>query len=240
MPGGLAAALAVATFPAVAVAFLQLVGVWPNDPFLDPLSNFGGYSFGVSLATAVAGLVAFALTRFPFVLGVVVGAILLASQLLTPAFESPPSGDDRTTMALVVGALLVIAGVFVDAFSRRREAFWLHALGWLSIAAGLVFWTVDPGGDPNRGWIPMLIVGVLMVIVAGPIRRATWAVYGVLGYYASIFHYLVKELSESRWPFAALLLAFGLSIFLLGMALHRYGKTWAEQFVRRPPPTLGP
>ena len=86
----------------------------------------------------------------------------------------------------------------------------------------------------------MLIGGVALLIVAGPVRRATWAVYGVLGLYSPIVHYLIKDLNENRWPFALLLLALGLSIFALGMPLHRYGDVWARRFVRRPPPTLSP
>ncbi len=220
IPGGLAAALAVSMVPAVGVGFLKLIDVWPEN-FSNPFQDFSGYAFGVALVTAAAGLVAVAITRFSFIFAVVVGAILWASQNVVAAFESP-SAKDRATSALVVGGLLVIVGVFLDAFGRRRDAFWFHALGWFSAAAGLVFFTVEPGGDPERGWVPMLIVGVLMLIVAGPIRRATWAVYGVLGYYAPILHYMVKGLNEDRWPFAVLLLAVALTIFLLGFALHRY------------------
>jgi len=240
VPGGLAAALSVATFPAVAVGFLKLIDVWPSDSFPSQSGGFSGYQFGVAIATAFVGLVAFAVTRFSFLFAVVIAAILVGSQLLVPAFDSPPSGGDRSTTAIVFGALLVTVGVFLDAFGRRRDAFWFHGLGWLSAAAGLVFLTVDPGGDPDRGWIPMLIAGVLMLVVAGPTRRATWAVYGVLGYYAAIVHYLIKGLNESRWPFALLALAVGLSIFAGGALLHRYGEVWAGRFVRRPPPTLGP
>jgi hypothetical protein len=240
VPAGLAAALAVGAFPAVAVGFLKLIDVWPDDPFFRPVTDFSGYWFGVALATAAVGLLAFALTRFPFILGVSIAVVIAASQLFVPCFEESPGGDDRTTMALIVGSLLVIVGVFLDAFGRRREAFWFHALGWLTAAAGLIWLTVDPGGDPNRGWVPMLIVSVLILIVAGPIRRATWAVYGVLGLYASVAHYLMKELNENRWPFALTLLALALAIFAAGMLIHRYGEAWAERFVRRPPPTLGP
>ena len=39
---------------------------------------------------------------------------------------------------------------------------------------------------------------------------------------------------------AAVILAVGLSIFAFGLAVHRYGKLWADRFVRRPPPTLSP
>jgi len=240
VPGGLSAALAVGTFPAVAVGFLKLIDVWPNDPFFSPFDEFDGYTFGVGLATAAVGYAVWWLTRFSFVLGVANGAILVSAQLLTPCIDESPSGDKRAATALVIGAVLVVAGVFLDAFGRRREAFWFHVLGLFSVASGLVFFTVEPGGDVERGWIPMLIAGALVLIAAAPVRRATWAVYGVLGVYAAIVHYLLEGLNESRWPFALLLLVLALLIVALGMAQHRYGRVLAGRFVRRPPPTLGP
>jgi hypothetical protein len=238
VPGGLATALAVGVFPAVAVSFLTLIDVWPGEPFFKPLEEFSGWTFGVGLATALVGLVAWWLTRFSFVLAVAVGAILVSAQLLTPCFDESPSGDERAVTALVIGAILFVVGVFVDAFGRRREAFWFEVLGLFSIAVGLGYFTADPGGDPERGWIPMLIGGVALLIAAAPVRRATWAVYGVLGLYATVVHYLSKNLDEKNWPFALLLIALALLIFALGMAQHRYGRLWAQRFVRRPPPEL--
>jgi len=237
IPGGLAAALAVAIVPAVGVGFLRLIDVWSSD---FPLTHFNGWAVAVAVVTAIAGLIAYWLTRFSFLFLTVVTAILVAAQFLAVARDSPTSGADRATAALVTGGLLVIAGVFLDAFGRRRDAFWFHVLGWFGTAAGLVFFVVEPGGHPERGWIPMLVVGTLMVIASGPIRRATWAVYGVLGYYAPLLHYLITGLDERRWTFAVALLAVGLSIFVFGMVLHRYGKTWADRFVRRPPPGVIP
>jgi hypothetical protein len=240
VPGGLAAALAVATFPGVCVGFLQLIDVWPDDPSFDPFQDFSSYPFGIAVVTAIFGLAAFMLTRFSFIFFVIVAALLLASQFLVPVFESPPSGDHRATTALVAGALVVIVGVFLDAFGRRRDAFWWHALGWFSVAGGLVYFATDPGGDPERGWVPMLIIGLMMLIAAGPMRRATWAVYGVFGFYAAIVYYLQHNLNEDRWPFALLLLAVGLAIFVQGMLMHRYGRVWADRFGRRPPPSVPP
>jgi hypothetical protein len=240
VPGGLAAALAVGVFPAAAIGFLKLIDVWPQEPYFQPLQDFSGSTFAVGLGTAAVALVAWGLTRFTFLLGVAGGAILVSAQLLTPWFDESPSGDERAATALVIGAVLFIAGVFIDAFGRRREAFWFQVLGLFSLAAGLVYLTADPGGDPERGWIPMLIAGAFLLIAAGPVRRATWAVYGALGVYATIVHYLLKKLNENRWPFALLLLALALMIFALGVAQHRYGRTWAERFLRRPPPTLSP
>jgi hypothetical protein len=236
VPGGLGAALAVAMVPAVGIGFLRLIDAWSTEM---PLTDFNRSAVAVGIVTAIAGLIAFWLTRFSFLLLTVVTAILVTAQFLAVARDST-SGHDRAAAALVAGGLLVIVGVFLDAFSRRRDAFWFHALGWFSAAAGLVFFVVEPGGDPARGWIPMLVVGTLIVIISGPIRRATWAVYGVLGYYAPLLHYMISGLNERRWTFAAALLAVGLSIFVVGLVLHRYGKTWAKRFVRRPPPGITP
>ncbi|SRR5712692_1421892 len=237
VPSGLAAALAVAMVPAVGVGFLRLIDVWSSDM---PLTDFNGYAVAVAIATAAAGLIAYFLTQFSFLFSTVVAALLVTAQFLALAGDSSANGDDRATAALVTGALVVVAGVFLDAFGRRREAFWFHALGLLSAAAGLVFFVVEPEGDTARGWIPMLVVGTLLVIVSGPIRRATWVVYGVLGYYASLLHYLIASLNERSWKFAVALLAVGLSIFAFGMLLRRYGKRWAARFVRRPPPGVTP
>lgn len=222
VPGGLTAALAVAMVPAVVIGLLRLIDVWSSDV---PITDFNGSALAVALVTAVAGLIAYGLTRFSFLYFTVVTAILAAAQFLAVAGGSP-SGEDRATAALAAGGLIVIAGVFLDAFGRRRDAFWFHALGWFSVAAGLVFLIVEPGGDPERGWIPMLIVGTLMVIAAGPIRRATWAVYGVLGYYAPLLHYMDTGLNHNGWVFAVALLAVGLSLFVFGMLTHRFGGSW--------------
>ena len=239
VPGGLAAALAVGVFPAVAVAFLTLIGVWPGGPFFQPLEDFSGWTLGVGLATALVGLLAWWLTRFSFVLAVAIGAILVSAQLLTPCFDESPSGDERAVTALVIGAVLFVLGVFVDAFGRRREAFWFQVLGLFSVAAGLV-WLASAGGAPDRGWVPMLVGGVALLIAAGPVQRASWAVYGVLGLYAGVVHYLSRGLDERGWVFPLLLMALALLIFALGMAEHRYGRSWAGRFVRRPPPELSP
>jgi hypothetical protein len=237
VPGGLAAALAVALVPAVCIGFLRLIDAWSTDM---PLTDFNRSAVAVGIVTAIAGLIAYWLTRFSFLFLTVVTAILATAQFLAVAGDGSTSGHDRATAALVAGGLLVVVGVFLDAFARRRDAFWFHALGWFSAAAGLVFFVVEPGADPARGWIPMLVVGTLMVIISGPIRRATWAVYGVLGYYAPLLHYMISGLDERRWTFAVALLAVGLSIFVVGLALHHHGRTWAERFVRRPPPGVTP
>lgn len=234
VPGGLAAALAVAMVPAVTVGLMRLLGVWSGE---FPLTRFNGCAVAVTVVTALAGLLAYGLTRFPFLFLIVTGSVIVGAQFVAVAGNGA-SGDERAAAALLAGAALVIVGVLLDAFSRREDAFWFHTVGWFSAGVGLVFFTVEPSGDPDRGWVPMLILGVLLLIAAGPIRRATWAVYGLLGYYGGILHYLQESLNQNHWPFALVLLALAVSIFVLGMLQYRYGTRWNDRFVRRPPPSL--
>jgi len=224
VPAGLAAALAVSLVPGTTIGFLKLVTLWPDDPFYAPFSDFSGWAFFVALLSVVAGIVAFERTRFAFILAEVVLAVLIAAQLLTPAFSSPPSGDARATMAVVSGAALVALGVFLDRLALRREAFWFHALGFLAVAAGLVYWASLSGGNHQRGWVPMLVAGIVVMLAAGPMMRVTWAVYGVLGYFVPVVRYMTNGLDENSWPFALWLMLLAFSIFLVGISLQRYGR----------------
>ena len=61
--------------------------------------------------------------------------------------------------------------------------------------------------------------------------------YGVLGYYAPLLHYTSVGLDNNRWTSALALLAIGLSIFVLGMLLRRYGEAWGE-LRPQPPPNI--
>ena len=70
VPGGLAAALAVGDVPCGRGGFLAIDRRLAEPVVPGPFSDFSGYWFGVALATAAVGLLAFALTRFPFILGV--------------------------------------------------------------------------------------------------------------------------------------------------------------------------
>ena len=217
VPAGLAAALAVSLVPGTTIGLLKLVTLWPDDPFYSPFSDFSWWAFFVAFVSVVAGIVAFERTRFAFILAEVAVAVLIAAQLLTPVFSS--SSNAHAWMAIVSGTALVAFGVFLDSRGQRREAFWFHVLGFFSVAAALVYWASISGGNHQRGWIPMLIAGVAVMLAAGPLRRATWAVYGVLGYFVPVVRYMVTGLDEESWPFALWLMLLALSIFLVGIAL---------------------
>jgi hypothetical protein len=219
---GLMATVSAAMVPAVAYAFTQLVDLYPDDPFFEPFSEFSGTVFGIGLATAAGALIAFALTRFSFLLALFVGAALVCVQLLTPAWGT--SGDDRALSGVVSGAIAVAVGLLLDAAARRRDAFWFYVGGYFAIGAALIYYVVNgygEGGGSSGAWIALLAVGATVLLGAAFIGRSTWAAYGSLGVYAAFFHYLDAD----DWM-RYVLLAVSLGVFVLGVVL----------VMRRPPP----
>lgn len=229
VPGGLAATLAVSVVPAVGVGFMSLIGTFPKDVSFDPAQTFSWSVFVVGVATILAGVLAFAWTRFSFVLFTVTIATAITAQLFLPLVDRHPSADGHFITAIVSGAILVAVGLLLDATWRRREAFWFHVIGFLSIAVALAYYAVPLAGNASRGWVPMLLTGAVVLLLSAPLRRATWAVYGVLGFYAPIYHWLTNGVNAGSTGYALLLLAIGVSIFLLGTGLHRFGRDRSDR-----------
>jgi hypothetical protein len=222
VPAGLMAAVSAATTPAAAYAFTQLVDIYPDDPFFQPFTEFSGAVFGIGVATAIVALVAFAVTRFSFVLALFVGTALFTVQLLTPAWGT--SGDDRALSGVVSGAIAVAVGLLLDAAGRRRDAFWFYVGGYFAIGASLVYYVLNGVGSGGGGgaWIALLLVGAVVLLGGALLRRAAWAAYGALGLYGALFHYL----SAHDWM-RYLLLALSLAVFAAGLS-------WAARRPRRP------
>jgi hypothetical protein len=156
VPGGVLATMAVTFVAPAAIGALRLVGFWRDEAGLAPLREYEGPLVLVALVTACAGLATFRLVRFAFVLAVVAAAVLVCGQLLLPVLVSRPSAADRATWALVVGAALVAVGVALDRSRARREAFWWHVLGLLTITAGLAYHAFR---HASWGWALILVPG---------------------------------------------------------------------------------
>jgi hypothetical protein len=220
--GGVMAAVAVAMVPPTGYGFTQLIDVYPDDPFFEEFADWSGTVFGIGVATTLAALLAFALTRFAFLLALFVAAVLVTVQLLTPSWGT--SGDDRALSGVVSGAATVVIGLLVDAAARRREAFWFYVGGYFAVGASIAYYIVDGNveGGGSGAWIALLIVGAVVLLGAAFLRRSTWAAYGALGVYTAIFHYL----DTKEW----------MRYFLLGVALVSFFAGIAFAVRRRPLP----
>jgi len=227
VPGGLFAFVVVTLMPAVGYGFERLIGLWPSQFRSDSVftETFEGAYFALGLATMVFGLIVYALVRFDFVLAAVTLAALVTTELFLPAVDDHPSAEGHATAFIVIGAVLVLVGLLLDSRGKRRPAFWWHVLGLGGIAVGLVYFV---GSQHDAGaWAAMLVTGGIVLLLAAPLRRATWAVYGVAGGYAPLVHYIAEGGGRVQIP---LILVFvSLSILSLGIVMHRYGAAWGTR-----------
>jgi hypothetical protein len=241
VPGGVLATSAVTLFVAVAIGFEHLIGVWPKHAAgIDPFRDFEGVPFSLAAVTIAAGLVAFWLVRFGFVMLPVAVATEIAVQFLLPVFVTHPSADAHFDALLVTGGAFVVIGMLLDARLQRAPAFWWHVLGLLAVTIGLYYYvargTVErvlPVGSPHHStwaWLTMLILGVALVVASFAVRRATWGAFGVGWVYAPSLHY-VDDWSGA-WHFPLLMVFVGVSLVFAGAILDRFGATWLDRLAR--------
>lgn len=235
VPGGLLFAVAVAVMPAVGFGVASLIGTFPKDTFFNPLQQASWSVILIGLVTMLDALVSFAITRFPFLFFAFCVATQFTAQFFLPALKSHPSVDAHLITAIVVGAALVVIGLVLDLARRRRDAFWFHAIGFFGVAVGLGYYASGVTGDADRGWVPTFIAGAAVLLIAPLLRRATWAVYGLIGLYAPLLHWLTNGINPGSVGYTLILLAIGASIFVLGAVFHRYGRAWMD-----PPPRVEP
>jgi hypothetical protein len=77
----------------------------------------------------------------------------------------------------------------------------------------------------------MLATAVVVLLLAAPLGRATWAAYGVAGAYAPLVHYVAS--GASAWRLPLVLVFVSLAILFLGIFLNLYGAAWGAQVRRR-------
>jgi hypothetical protein len=241
VPGGVLATAAVALVPAVTIGVDHLIGVWPKHTVsLDPFTGFEGVPFSLVAVEIAAGLVAFWLVRFGFVLLPVAFSTVLALQFLLPVVVRHPSTDDHQITLILTGGAFVVLGMLLDARRHRSAAFWWHVLGLFAIGEGLVYYSsrnevisLLPNRTPHQSswaWITMLVLGAGLVVASFPVRRATWAVFGVAGLYAPSLHYI--DTWSASWRLPLLMVFVGIGLVVAGAILDLYGTVWPQRLAR--------
>lgn len=229
VPGGVLAAMAVTFVAPATIAFERLIGVWRVNSAINPFQEYEGPAVGLVVAVTVAGLIAFALVRFHFILVIVAFTTFVFVQLLVPLVVSEPSLADHATAVLLVGAGLIVVGLALDLAVARRSAFWWHLVGLLGLTTGLAYHAFR---NATWGWIMILVAGTIVLALGASLRRATWGVFGVAGFYAPIAHYVEVWFGNLGVAFA--LAALGIALVALGIGARIYGDA-VPVFRRRAP-----
>jgi hypothetical protein len=241
VPAGVLTAATVGLVPVVAIGFEHLLGVWPKDASaIDPFSHFEGAPFSVAVVALLAGLAAFWLVRFGFVLLPVAAATLLAVQFFLPVLVDNPSAGDHEIALVVTGGAFVVIGMLLDARRQRSAAFWWHVVGLVGIAEALAYYATRhelsavlpeaTGNESSWAWVAIFVIGAALLVAAFAVRRSTWAVFGVMGVYATTLHYVVTWTGSWRSPLVMVFVA--VALIVAGIVLDLYGGAWPQALAR--------
>src|SRR5262245_17971213 len=141
--------------------------------YVYPTRHLGVWIAMLAVGTALMFL-------FPFVsrrTWAVFGAANIAGAFAVAQVAS----DGRGGRAIVVGAVVTGAALLLDRAERHREAFWLYVGGLSALAEGLIYVAVkSPQYEP---WIPMLVVGAVLLSMFVVVGRKTWLVFGALVFF---------------------------------------------------------
>jgi hypothetical protein len=206
VPGGVLVVAAVVFVAPAAVGLLRLVGFWHDATGLDPLEEYEGPLVLVALATALAGLFAFRRS---------------ASRSCW-RFRPPPSprsassscpSSRRGRAPPITRTARSSPGPFSSPWGLRstagaRVAPRSGGTSWLAtLTLGLSYQAFR---NSSWGWILILVAGAGFLAFATVLRRATWALFGVAGFFAATAHYLDEWLGTLGAAFAIGLVGPGL------------------------------
>lgn len=220
-PGGLCITVAVTMAPLFVFGLQDNLAWWthgePGD-YRDFYRWIKGSWLPMELATIVAGLIALAFCRFPFITAPIAVALWFMSMDLVPWIfgDDWRSWDQRRIVSLWFGLGVIGLAWWIDVKARDGFAFWLHLFGLMAFWGGLSWSYSD--SELSKAIYCLINVGLLGLSVF--LQRRAYAVFGAIGIAIYLGHLANNVFEDSLlYPFA---LSFvGLLILGAGLLYHR-------------------
>lgn len=243
--GGVLAAVAVSIVPLAVFAIERLAGWWPLDDNLTDYHQYYTYVQGgwvlMETATVVAGLLMLRVVPFPFIVMPIAVALWFMSMDLSEWFYgSPFSWEQRRTVSLWFGLVLLLVFIVVDGRTRRDYAGWGYLAGLAAFWGGLTL--LDSGSELGKALYCLINLGLMGLAVL--LRRAVFMVFGTMGV-AAYLGYLSYEVFADSLLFPVLLTLIGLAMIGLGLAyqkrreqLSQALRAWLPGWLRQALPAL--
>jgi hypothetical protein len=240
LPGELLQVVAVGIIPLFVFALLDAAGIWPHDPsrysyqqYYRPASDALRRQYemdltwarmGLAGATMAGAVLAFRLSRSPFVL---IAAIAALGSLIVDASIQVQGAhlayDLHTLQVLIVagmGVAVLAAAVALRGQTERDYSLWLYVTGLAALAFGLAFETFPSAA--SAGWGALWMIAALSVLgLSIPLQQRLFAAAGL----AAIFAYLAKlvfDVFNSDATAALAMALLGLIVLGSGLLYQRY------------------
>lgn len=181
------------------VAFVVFLGAvldwfgWLADINEPTFEGFHVSLLFLELSLVVAAAVALRIFQFPLLVFLVAGG----AWFFTTDFLSG-GGDWSAILTIVIGFILLLAGIAVDDGSSRPFGFWLHVVAGLTLGGGLIWFFHDSGFD----WIVIALIGLLYITLGDRLGRSSWVVLGAWGILQTTSYFADKwsEISLGFFP----------------------------------------
>jgi hypothetical protein len=250
--GGLLITVAVSMAPLATYGIQDAAGWWSHGEPGEYRDFFvwvrGSWVF-MSLSAVAAGLIAFRLYRFPFILMIVATALWFLSMDITPWLVSgwPAPGEDnmldyahwarlaemRGVVSTLFGVALLVITWGIDVRMKADFTFWLHLAAALCMTGGMFFWMTDNA----REWAVLCAASVAMLLLSVFLRRGVYTVFGAIGV-AAYLGYLAFDLFDDALVFSFALTAVGITVIYLGYMYYRHQADLQVWLERRLPPSI--
>ena len=160
-------------------AFVGALWTWFGWLHGNSANSFSSFSFArlsLELLVLVAALDDLRRFRFPFIAAIsaFVGWFFVVDLI-------SGGGNWTAVVTLFVGLAYFAAGSVSD----KPSAFWLHFAAGALIGGSLLYWWHS--GDTS--WSLISVASLVFVLIADRARRASWAVFGTLGFFMAATHF---------------------------------------------------
>jgi hypothetical protein len=231
IPGGLLFTLAVWMTPLAIYGLEQAAGVWPQGA----PSDFQSYHIWIKgswivmeLGTIVAGLVALAFVRFPFLTFPIAFSLWYMSMDLTPLIlhRQEFNWDERLWVSLCFGLLILLATFLIDRRTREDYAFWGYLFGMMAFWGGMSM--MESHSEWRKGLYCLINVGLILLGVF--LQRRVFLVFGACGVFGYL-GYLAYHVFQDSFLFPMALTMLGLAIIFVGVQYQRHRDKIEEFFL---------
>jgi hypothetical protein len=169
------------------------------------------------IAAASAALRAF---RFPLLFVYILSSVYF---LVTDVISG--GGNWSAIVTLFIGLVYLFVGMSVDRGPKSPYGFWWHLSAGFLVGGALLYWWHSSEAD----FALLATASVLFILLAGVTWRSSWAVFGVIGFFAAATHWTIEWVatgfvslgSDRSWVPLVVFAVVGFFFVLLGLYLDR-------------------
>ena len=168
------------------------------------------------IAAASAALRAF---RFPLLFVYILSSVYF---LITDVISG--GGNWSAVVTLFIGLMYLFVGRSVDRGPHSPYGFWWHLSAGFLVGGALLYWWHSSEAD----FALLATASVLFILLAGATWRSSWAVFGIIGFFAAATHWTIEWVatgffslgSDRSWVPLVVGAVVGFFFVLLGLLLE--------------------